>query len=102
MVEGRERTGKQLTSVIAAQSERLLRLVVVADFAREPPNALQSRLRAALVDARSCEGPFGVLHVGLDEFLLLPRKVAQQDGGRFGLHEGVRARRGQDCRISRR
>ncbi len=77
-----------LTSVIATQSERLLRLVVVADFAREPPNALQSRLRAAFVNACSCEGPFGVLHVRLDELLLLPRKIAQQDGGGFGLQEG--------------
>lgn len=86
--DGSEEEGEMLTSVIATQSERLLRLVVVADFAREPSNALQSRLRAALVNACSCESSFGVLHVGLDELLLLPRKVAQQDGGRFGLQEG--------------
>lgn len=90
--DGSEEGGEMLTSVIATQSKRLLRLIVVADFAREPSNALQSRLRAALVNACSCESSFGVLHVGLDELLLLPRKVAQQDGGRFGLQEGVQSK----------
>lgn len=52
--------------MITTEGKGLLCRFVVAYFAQEPSDPFQSGLSATFMDARACQRPLGIFHVGLE------------------------------------